>query len=621
MRLTALLFCSLICNALWAFTSQADERPNIVWLVAEDCSKHFFKHFDADGAATPNIELLAKQGITFERAFCNAPVCSVARTTLITGCYAPRIGTQYHRRAVMAPLPAGLKMFPSYLRDAGYYTTNKQKTDYNCLGQEDAWDESSRNASWKNRDDGQPFFHFQSFGVTHESSLHFHADEFANKPTETDPKSVFISPRHPITWEFRYTYARYHDQIKKLDKQVGTFIAELESAGELDNTIVFFFSDHGGALPGSKGYLYETGLHVPLIVRVPPKWQHLVPLDAGSRSKAFVSFVDFAPTMIKLAGIDIPDQIDGQPFLGEGLTESDLKQRGTTFGYADRFDEKIDMVRSLRRGKFKYIRSFTPQYPDGLQNNYRYRMHVYRQWRDMFNSGDLSAPEAMFFEPRPAELLFEVESDPYETKNLTSDSRYQEHLAIMRDQLTKHLKETNDLSFFPESFLAENAMDDPTTFGNDNSELIAQMIDIANYALQPFDEIEKQLQKAMKTTDHRHDWAVQSCLVHGRATDGFRLNFENPRSIELMFKLYQPSKALSYQEFGEEELKKFTPIQLNEWLNTFVLLFGDNAESLDMVSRAANNQHWPDDKLLQQRMDFFSGKWLQDTEEQLGRLK
>ena len=328
----------------------APTRPNFVWIMSEDNSKHYLRHFDPDGAPAPNIEAMASHGITFDRAFSCAPVCSVARTTLITACYAPRIGTQFHRRSKAATLPAGLEMFPTFLRRAGYYTTNNSKEDFNAVA-ESPWDMSSKKASWKNRPTtSTSFFHVVTFGDSHESSLHVDLSLPKNKP-ETDPDLVRLQPYFPDTPLFRQTLARYHDRMKVIDGHVGEVIKELRQSGELENTFVFYFGDHGGVLPGSKGYLYESGLHVPLVIRTPERFQDLAKRELGSRTEGFVEFVDFGPTVLNLAGVTVPKNVDGKPFLGAGVDSAAVDSRSEAFGYADRFDEKYELVRSLRQGK------------------------------------------------------------------------------------------------------------------------------------------------------------------------------------------------------------------------------------------------------------------------------
>ena len=297
--------------------TRMDEQPNFVWIISEDNSTHYMELFDPHGIATPNIALMADEGIRFTRAFSNAPVCSVARSTLISSCYGPRTGAQFHRRSRLVPLPQGVEMFPHYLKQAGYYTTNNSKEDYNYIKGEGVWDESSRTAHWTGREAGQPFFHKESHPVSHESRLHFKEELMETYRPVCDPDSVFLFPNHPDTDLFRFTSAYYRDKMLAVDSIVGRVIQQLEEEDLLESTFVFYFGDHGGVLPGSKGYLYETGLHVPLVVRVPKKFRHLVDLKRGESSDEFVSFVDFGPTLLELAGIEIPGGVDGRPFLGK----------------------------------------------------------------------------------------------------------------------------------------------------------------------------------------------------------------------------------------------------------------------------------------------------------------
>ena len=302
--------CSIFICAFTVLSCQTKQKeelpPNIVWITSEDNSKHYLKLFDENGIPTPNIESLAKEGLIFNRAFSNAPVCSVARSAIISGCYGPRIGSQFHRKMAVVPMPDSLKMFPAYLRQAGYYTTNNSKEDYNIIKSEGVWDESSKKASWKNRGENQPFFHVFNIGVSHESSMHFNAQDMGTIATETDLNSFKIQPNHPNTALFKYTNALYRDKIREMDRKVGEIIQDLKEEGRLDDTFIFYYGDHGGVLPGSKGYLYETGLHVPMVVHIPKKYRHLVSNQVGSTINGFVSFIDLGPTVLNLAGIDIP---------------------------------------------------------------------------------------------------------------------------------------------------------------------------------------------------------------------------------------------------------------------------------------------------------------------------
>lgn len=524
MKRPILLFISLCaawCASLGNAAVAAD-RPNFVWLISEDNSMHYLRHFDEHGASTPRIEELAKDGLTFINAFSNSPVCSVARTTLITSCYGPRIFTQFHRRSVLVPLPNGLRMFPAYLRDAGYYTTNNRKKDYNAIEGEGVWDESSNQASWRNRTKNQPFFHMQSFGHTHESSLHFSSEDMERQSTKTDPESVFVAPYHPDTPTFRYTNARYRDNIQTVDQKIGAVVDQLEEDGLLEDTFVFYFGDHGGVLPRGKGYAYESGLHVPLVIRIPDKWKYLVDFERGERVDGFVSFVDFGPTLLRLAGIDLPKAIDGQPFLGKGISKDQVNQRDEAFGYADRFDEKYDLVRTIRKGKFEYVRSFQPFNFDGLQNNYRYKMLAFQQWRELYKAGKLNSVQSQFFETRPVELLFDIESDPHETKNLAKNPDYSDKLVEMRRRLSAQMKSMPDLSMYPENVLVNNAASDPVGFGQKHKSEIARLVDIAELSLVPFDQARQKIAGAISSNNPwERYWGLIVCSCHGQSADSF----------------------------------------------------------------------------------------------------
>ncbi|MEZ6088539.1 MAG: sulfatase [Pirellulaceae bacterium] len=491
-----IFICMIVAAAQFGVSRAA--QPNIVFLISEDNSMHYLKMFDPHGAATPRIESLAAAGVIFDHAFSNAPVCSVARTTLITGCYAPRIGTQFHRHSRIAAMPEGLRMWPAYLRDAGYHTSNNSKKDYNAIEGSGVWSESSQRASWRHREPGQPFFHQQTFTTTHESSLHFPEKDVKEKPTTTDPKSIFVPPYHPDTETFRYTVARYHDRISLVDQQIGEVIDALRNDGLLENTFIFYFSDHGGVLPRGKGYAYESGLHIPLVVRIPENFRQQIDLPVGGRTSGFVSFVDFGPTVLNLAGLTIPAGMDGKPFLGPDVTATELASRDEAFGYADRFDEKWDLVRTIRKGRYEYVRSFQPFNADGLQNNYRYRMAAYRQWRELYNADQLNDIQSQFFRPRTVEALYDLQSDPHETINLAGDPRFADVLTDLRSRLSNWMRHMPDLSMIPESVLVEEAMSNlVVAYGQRNQQRIAAAIDVADLSLKPFETVQTQIEDAL----------------------------------------------------------------------------------------------------------------------------
>ncbi len=520
------LFLYLWCCLLFLGCSQEIPKtppPNIVWITSEDNSIHYLKLFHPDGVETPNIQQLASQGIVFRNAYSNAPVCSVARSALISGCFGPRTGSQFHRKIQQVPLPGDLKMFPAYLRNAGYYTANNSKEDYNFYKGEDVWDESSKKASYRHRESGQPFFYVHNFTISHESSLHFNAEQMDTTSTVTPYNTFRVFPNHPDTDLFRYTNAYYRDKIREMDRKVGEVMDQLKEDGLLDNTIIFYFGDHGGVLPGSKGYLYETGLHVPLVVYVPPVYRELAGITGTSEINGLVSFVDFGPTVLRLAGVEVPMQMDGQPFMGPGVTVEDLNQRNTAFSYADRFDEKYDLVRAVRKGRYKYIRNYQPFNFDGLMNNYRYKMLAYQQWDSLYRAGVLNPVQAMFFKTRPPEMLFDLEQDPFETKNLAADPNYQQTLIELRSLLTHWIGSMPDLSFYPEHYLIRHALEDPVGFGQSHQESIVKYGEIADLSLEPFEQVKTTLTHSLESSDPwERYWALITCSVFAEQASGFR---------------------------------------------------------------------------------------------------
>jgi arylsulfatase A-like enzyme len=507
-----------------AMAASRKDRPNILWLVTEDNSARWLRLYDENGAPMPNIERLAAQGLVFNHAFSCAPVCSVARSTIISGCYAPRIGVQYHRRQEAVPMPDGVKMFPYYLRQAGYYTTNCSKEDYNFNPAEKkgVWDESSAKASYRNRRPGQPFFHVQNYTGTHESCLHPGGMKDYYDKTKTDPASVRLASCHPDTETFRHAYARYLDRHREVDEQMGRFIRQLEEDGLLEDTIVFYYGDHGGPLPRGKGYAYNHGLQVPMVVCVPPRWKHLAPATAGSRVDGSVQFVDLSATVLNLAGVEIPKGIDGRPFLGAGVSLRQLNARDVSFGYADRFDEKYDLVRTLRKGRLHYMRNYQPFNFDGLYNRYRYLQPAYQEWRELHRAGKVNAEQSQFFNPRPAECLFDLQADPDEVKNLAEDPAYAGVLREMRGLMQQQIKSMPDLSFIPEPVILAEGKDNPAAYGQKKRAEIARLVDIADLSLIPFAQARTPIARALDSSDSlERYWGLIVCSSFSREAAPF----------------------------------------------------------------------------------------------------
>jgi uncharacterized sulfatase len=357
----------------------------------------------------------------------------------------------------------------------------------------------------------------QSFAVCHESSLHFPAKLMQSEKTKTPVDRVSLHPYHPDTPTFRYTHARYFDRMSVVDAQMGSVVEKLKADGLLEDTFVFYFGDHGGVLPRGKGYAYESGLHVPLVVRIPDNFKHLTDHARGTRTDGFVSFIDFGPTVLNLAGLSVPGEMDGSAFLGKGTSAKELASRDEAFGYADRFDEKYDLVRTIRRGKWEYVRNYQGFYPDGLQNNYRYRMLAFAEWRELHKAGKLNSAQSQFFEPRPAEQLFDLSKDPHEVNDLSQHPAHREVLLDMRERMTTKVKAIHDLSFYPESHMVAHALEDGIAFGKKHAREIGELVDIADLSLISFPKAEQKLSTAMRSENPwKRYWACISATLHGK---------------------------------------------------------------------------------------------------------
>jgi len=326
------------------------EQPNILWIVAEDINPHLGCYGDMN-AVTPNIDGLATNALRYTKCWSTAPVCAPARTALITGAYPPSLGAEHMRS--MVKMPDFMRMYPQFLRDRGYYCVNNSKEDYNVAKSGKVWDESSKKAHWKKRKSSQPFFAVFNIGVSHESQIRVrpHAPKH-------DPARVRLPAYHPDVPEVRHDWAQYYDKITEMDAIVGSRLQELGDAGLADDTIVFFYGDNGSGMPRSKRWPYNSGLNVPLIIRVPERFRQLAPEDyrPGAATDRLVGFVDFAPTLLSLAGIKPPDWMQGHAFMGRFAAASHKH----IFGFRGRMDERYDLVRSVRNDRFIYLRNYRP---------------------------------------------------------------------------------------------------------------------------------------------------------------------------------------------------------------------------------------------------------------------
>jgi uncharacterized sulfatase len=441
----------LICLAGFLLangTSAAAElRPNILWLTSEDHGPHLGCYGD-DFATTPSVDALAKRGLRYTHAWSNAPVCAPARTTLIAGLYASSTGGEHMRS--MVPFPAGKQMFPQLLRDAGYYCTNNVKEDYNVATPGRPWDDSSRKAHWRNRAAEQPFFAVFNSGKSHESQIRKRPHQAIH-----DPAKVRLPAYHPDTPEARQDWAQYYDVVSEADADAGERLKELDEAGLAEDTIVFYFADHGSGMPRNKRWPCNQGLHVPLVVHIPEKFKDLWPDDyaPGGTSDRLVSFVDFAPTVLSLAGVEPPSWLEGHAFLGK----YSIPPQPFAFGFRGRMDEKIDLVRSVTDGRYVYVRNYHPHRIYGQYLNYMFQTPTTRVWHRLHIEGSLNPAQNAFWQQKPPEELYDLETDRDEVHNLAGSAEHRAVLEKLRAALQSHILETRDLGFLTEAEMHERA--------------------------------------------------------------------------------------------------------------------------------------------------------------------
>jgi len=454
------------CPVLAQGAPAAPARPNIVWISAEDLSPDLGIYGDGY-AASPTLDQLAREGARFTHAFSSAPVCAPSRSAIITGMYPTTIGSM-HMRSKAVP-PPGVKAFTEYLRAAGYYCTNRSKTDYNFEAPpahrppDTVWDESSEKAHWRNRPDPrQPFFSVFNIMTTHEGQIRLDEAQFGgvtavlDPSVRHDPARAVIPPYYPDTPLVRKDWARYYDLISVMDGQVKAILQQLEDDGLADRTIVFFWGDHGRGLPRAKRFVYDSGLRVPLIVRWPGT------IAPGSVVDDLVSLMDLGPTVLALAGVPVPGHMQGRAFLGPAKPPA----RELVFGHRDRMDEAYDMMRTVRDARFRYIKNFFPGRPYAQHIEYMEEMPTMREWRrrykDHMNAVGpeygraLNPIQLLFMAPeKPSEELYDLDTDPYEVRNLAGSPEHQSVLARMRQALETWQKGTGDLGLVPEAELRE----------------------------------------------------------------------------------------------------------------------------------------------------------------------
>lgn len=433
------------------------DHPNILWITCEDISP-YLGSYGCKESYTPNLDRLAVKGIRYTHMYANAPVCAVARSTILSGMYASTLGT--HQMRTRTQLPEIIPVYPKILREAGYYCTNNVKKDYNSNLENDntIWDESSNTAHYSNRKPGQPFFAVFNNTVTHESQLsknriqHYIENEQIPENSRVNPGDIILPPYHPDLPEIRQDWARLHDLITLMDSQTGELLKELEELGLADNTIVFFYSDHGGQLARSKRYIYNVGTQVPFILYLPEKWQHLAEKKPGTTDNRLISFVDLAQTILSITGCEIPQLMQGHVFLGSEKEEAP----DYVHFYRDRMAERYDFSRAVTDGRYYFIRNFMPHRPRGRDSRYGFTVQAnWRVWEEYFETGKCNEIQSQFFQPKYSIELFDTDSDPWHVLNIAKETEYQKIITQLSNELDKWMIETRDIGLIPEPMFYE----------------------------------------------------------------------------------------------------------------------------------------------------------------------
>lgn len=457
----------------------AQDRPNILWISSEDNGQQLGCYGD-EYANTPNLDRFATTGMRYKTAWSNAPVCAPARTTIISGMYPPSTGSQHMRSYTQLPKSIGdeaVKMFPAYLREAGYYCTNNSKEDYNLETTGEVWDASSGKAHYRNRADGQPFFSVFNETVSHESKIRSKPHTLVH-----DPAGVRVPAYHPDIPEVRRDWAQYYDKMTEMDGRLGKILDDLESSGLAEDTIVFYWGDHGSGMPRSKRTPLDSGLRVPMIVRFPAKYKHLAPpeYEVNGVSDRLVSFVDLAPTILSIVGIEPPKYMQGHAFAGKFTTEP----QQYLYGFRGRMDERPDFVRSVTDGRYVLVRNFLPHLPHGQHVGYQFQTTTTAVWKEMHDRGELNTVQSRFWmTPREQYEMYDLQSDRDEVKNIYYPAS---KLGVKdkRDAMVAALKDWHlrirDLGYLPEGMmhdLAHEAGVTPYEYGHSDAYPLERLIE------------------------------------------------------------------------------------------------------------------------------------------------
>lgn len=599
------LFASLNATVAQSPATKAGDKivakPNVLWITSEDHGQEMGCYGDTF-ATTPNVDALARRGLMYRNVWSNAPVCAPARTTIITGMYPTSLGAEHMRSMVYAP--QDFELFTETLRGIGYYCTNNNKEDYNVTTLDSLWDESSKKAHYKNRAAEQPFFAVFNSTLSHESAIR----NFKGEPKH-DPAKVTVPAYHPDHPTVRRDWAIYYDTVTQVDSVAGKLLSELDAAGLSESTIVFYYGDHGSGMPRHKRWPSDSGLRVPLVVYIPEAFAHLRPDDyaAGGETDRPVSFVDFAPTMLSLAGIEPPKWMQGHAFLGPYATA----KQPYIYGFRGRMDERLDLVRSVTDGRYVYIKNYMPHLSQGQHVAYQMETPTTRLWRKLYDEGKLNAVQSQFWnEPKAPEELYDLKVDPDEVNNLAKSSDHAEILQRMRDAHRDHVFKIRDVGFIPEGERVDLVgSQSPYDFSHEPENYpIEQVFEAAQLASAIDDQSDETIAKlASLATDKNLDVSVSYWGALGIRMRGKKVVQSN---AELMTELLDSQPSVTSM-IAAESIVRFGPKSEKERAILYLVTWADwetNDVFTSMTALTALEAMGPEITKHAERIEQMSGK-------------
>ncbi len=532
------IFLFLIVAIIYSCSPKSQEKikPNILWLTFEDTSPQYIGCYGNRWAKTPTMDALAKEGVLFNSAFSTGTACSPSRYTLITGCRTTSYGTGHHRSSY--GIPDHIEPFPELLREAGYYTSNNSKTDYNTSKAQSfiksAWDESSAQAGWWNRKPGQPFFAVFN-------SIHSHQSRTMTNPwwkyeeqilDSLEKNSIIMDsdfempPIYKDTPEMRKEHARVYNAIQLTDIHFGRILERLNAEALRDSTIIFCFSDHGQGISWGKCHPRAMGYRVPFIIWFPDMYKHLSPWGTNVVTSDVIDFADLPATVLSLVGIDIPEYMEGVPLLGSNSGEP----KKYTIGGLDRSGENLALSRSISDGEYIFNKNFMPFQSEMRWQKYFDYGESAQLIRKDFEEGNLNAIQASVFD-KHAETLFKLENDPWETTNLIRNSNTKQLLNEMRSVLKRDLIDKRDAHFIHEYSFTKSGK---TPFMLSTDSLFYPAEEVINMAFLcgEKDALTSQLEALNHENDIVRYWAAIGIYSHftlfGNSVEGQMIKLDDP---------------------------------------------------------------------------------------------